>query len=77
MERAANVIPWVILAVVAVPILVIAFSKMRKKDEAGEHPAGETDADQERIEQEFEESERYQEEWRKEHRKEQDDTLIP
>jgi len=71
------VIPWIILAVVAVPILVIAFNRMRTKDEAGEHPADETAADQERIEQEFEESERYQEQWRKEHRKEQDDTLIP
>jgi hypothetical protein len=71
------VIPWIILAVVAIPILVIAFSKMRKKDETGEHPAGQTDADQEEIEKEFEESERYQEEWRKEHRKDSDDTLIP
>jgi len=71
------VIPWIILAVVAIPILVIAFSKMRTKDEAGEHPAGQTDADQEEIEKEFEESERYQEQWRKEHRKDNDDTLIP
>ncbi len=77
MEGAEDVIPWIILAVVAVPILVIAFSSMRKKDAAGEHPAGETEADQERIEQEFEESERYQEEWREEHRKEHDDTMIP
>ena len=77
MEGAEDVIPWIILAVVAVPILVIAFSSMRKKDAAGEHPAGQTEADQERIEQEFEESERYQEEWREEHRKEHDDTMIP
>lgn len=70
-------IPWIILAVVAVPIHVIAFRAARRKDEAGEHPAGETDAAQERIEQEFEESERYQAEWREEQRKHQDDTLIP
>jgi hypothetical protein len=70
-------IPWLIFAVVAVPVLVIAFNATRKKDAAGEHPAGETDTDRERIEQEFEESERYQAEWREEQRKHQDDTLIP
>jgi hypothetical protein len=71
------VIPWIIIAVVAVPLVVIAFRAMRRKDEAGEHPTGETDADRERTEQEFEESERYQAEWREEQRKHQDDTLIP
>ena len=70
-------IPWIIVAVIAVPILVIAYFAMRKKDDAGEHPTGETDADRERTEQEFEESERYQEQWREEQRKHQDDTLIP
>jgi flagellar biosynthesis/type III secretory pathway M-ring protein FliF/YscJ len=70
-------IPWLIVAVVAVPILVIAFSRMRKKDAAGEHPADETQADRERTEDEFEESERYQEQWRAEQKTHQDDTLIP
>ena len=70
-------IPWIILAVVAVPILVIAFRATRRSEAAGEHPAGEADADRERTEQEFEESERYQAEWREEQRKHQDDTLIP
>jgi len=70
-------IPWLIVAVVAVPILVVAFSRMRKKDDAGEHPAGETQADRDRTEDEFEESERYQEQWRAEQKKHQDDTLIP
>jgi uncharacterized membrane protein len=71
------VIPWIIVAVVAVPILVIAFNAMRKKDAAGEHPAGETEADRDRTEEEFAESERYQEEWRKEHRQEHDETMLP
>ena len=70
-------IPWIIVAVVAVPILIIAASKMRKKDATGEHPASETQADRDRIEDEFEESERYQEQWRAEQKKHQDDTLIP
>jgi hypothetical protein len=70
-------IPWIIIAVVAVPLVVIAFRAMRRKDETGEHPAGETEADRDRTEQEFEESERYQAEWREEQRKHQDDTLIP
>jgi len=70
-------IPWIIVAVVAVPCLVIAYRAMRKKDAVGEHPTGETQADRDRTEDEFEESERYQEQWRAEQKKHQDDTLIP
>ncbi len=70
-------IPWIIVAVVAVPILIVAASRMRRKDAVGEHPANETQADRDLVENEFEESERYQEEWRKEHRKEHDDELLP
>ncbi len=70
-------IPWIILAVVAVPLLVIAFRAMRRSTDAGEHTPSETDADRERTEREFEESERYQAEWREEQHRHHDDTLIP
>lgn len=70
-------LPVVIIVAVAIPLLVVAFRAMRRSDAAGEHPATETDADRERTEQEFEESERYQAEWRKEQHKHQDDTLLP
>ena len=68
-------IPWIILAVVAIPLLVIAFGAARRRDKAGEHPAGETDEQRRVIEQEYEESERYQEQWREEHKHEVDSPL--
>jgi hypothetical protein len=70
------VIPWIIFGVVAALVLVLGFGVMRSRS-AAEHPAGETDADRARNEQEFEEAERYQEEWREEQHKHSDDTLIP
>ncbi len=68
-------LPVLIVAVIAIPLLLLAFGAMRRSNSAGEHPAGETDADRLKTEQEFEESERYQAEWREEH-KHDDDTLI-
>ena len=62
-------LPVVIIAAVAIPLLVIAFLAMRRSTKAGEHPANETEADRRRNEQEFEEAERYQAELREqEHR---------
>jgi hypothetical protein len=56
---------------------VIAFLAMRRSKAAGEHPVGETAADRERTEDEFEEAERYQAEWREEHHSEVRDELLP
>ena len=64
--------PVIIFAAVAVPLLVIGFLAMRRSSGATEHPAAETDADRQRTEQEFEEAERYQEQWREEHKGELD-----
>jgi hypothetical protein len=60
------VLPIIIVAVIAIPLLVIAFAAMRRTKNEGEHPAGETDADRRRTEQEFAQAERYQEQWREE-----------
>ena len=60
-------LPIVIIAAVVVPLLVISFLVMRRSVSEDEHPSTETDADRRRIEEEFEESERYQEKWREEH----------
>jgi hypothetical protein len=60
------VLPIVIIAAVAIPLLAIAFFASRRRVSEGEHPAAETDAHRELIEQEYEESERYQAEWREE-----------
>jgi len=58
------VIPWIIMAVVAVPLVVIAFVATRRRTTAGEHPAGEDAAARARIEQEFADAEAYEAEWR-------------
>lgn len=65
-------LPVVIIAAVAVPLVVIAFLAMRRSTEAGEHTPGESDADRRRTEKEFEEAERYQEQWREEHKHDRD-----
>jgi type III secretory pathway component EscV len=62
------VFPVIIFVAVAVPILVIGFLVTRRSTAAGEHPAAESAADRARTEEEFEEAERYQEQWREEHK---------
>jgi hypothetical protein len=59
---AARVIPWLIFALVAVPLLVVGFVAARRRTAAGEHPAG----DAELTEQEFEAAEAYQAKWQEE-----------
>jgi cytochrome c oxidase assembly factor CtaG len=60
-------IPWIVMAVVAVPLVVIAFVVMRRKTAAGERLAD--DDAQARAEQEFEEAEAYETRWREEDKK--------
>jgi hypothetical protein len=57
-------IPWVIIAVVAVPLVVIAFMAMRRNRAANELLAS-NDAEA-RTEQEFAEAEAYEAKWREE-----------
>jgi len=57
-------IPWIIMAVVAVPLVVIAFVATRRRTIAGEHPAGEDAQARARIEEEFAAAEAYEAEWR-------------
>ena len=56
-------IPWLIFALVLVPILIVAFVAARKRTVAAEHPAGETAEDRAEMEREFAEAEAYQEKW--------------
>ena len=56
-------IPWIIFAVVVVPLVVIAFLAMRRKTAAGELPDDDAQA---RAEQEFAEAEAYDAKWREE-----------
>ena len=57
-------IPWIIFAVVLVPLVVIGFAATRKRTAAGEHPAGEDAQARARTEEEFAAAEAYEAEWR-------------
>jgi len=59
------VIPWIIFAVVVVPLVVIGFVATRRRTAAGEHPAGEDAQERARTEEEFAAAEAYEAEWRK------------
>ncbi len=61
-------LPVLIIVLVAVPLVVLAALTVRRSRVTGEHPPSEDDAARERTEREFEESERYQEQWRKDER---------
>lgn len=62
---------WIFVGV-AVPLVVIAFLAKQRATRGGEHPAEESEADRQRTEKEFEEAERYQEQWREEHKHDHD-----
>ena len=55
-------IPWIIIAVVAVPLVVVGFMAMRRNTAASE-PSHDANA-RARTEQEFAEAEAYEAEWR-------------
>jgi hypothetical protein len=57
-------IPWIIFAVVVVPLVVVGFVVTRRRKVAGEHPASEDADERERIEQEFADAEAYEAKWR-------------
>jgi len=58
------VIPWIILALVAVPLLVVGFMATGRRTIAAEHPASEDSRARARTEQEFAEAEAYEADWR-------------
>jgi hypothetical protein len=62
------VIPWLILAVVAVPLVVVGFASMRRRTAVAEHPPTEDAGARARTEREFAEAEAYEERWREEHK---------
>ena len=57
-------IPWLIFALVVVPLVVIVFAASRRRTAAGEHPASEDAQERARTEEEFAEAEAYEAEWR-------------
>ena len=59
-------IPWLVFAVVAVPLVVIGFVAMRRRTAFAEHPAAEDAEARARTEREFAEAEAYEQQWREE-----------
>jgi hypothetical protein len=59
---AASVFPWLIFAVVAVPLVLVAFVATRRRTAAGEQPAG----DEALTERELSEAEAYEAKWHEE-----------
>ena len=59
-------IPWIIFAVIVVPLVVVVFAATRRRTAAGEHPAGEDAEERAEIEREFAAAEAYEEKWREE-----------
>jgi hypothetical protein len=62
------VIPWIILAVVAIPLVVVAFVVTRRRTTAAELPASEDAQARARTEQEFAEAEAYEAKWREDNK---------
>ena len=70
-------IPWIIIAVVAVPLIVIAFLAMRRNTAAGELAAGD-DADARALaEKEFAEAEAYEAKWHEEDKERYHQERLP
>ena len=59
-------LPWIIIALVAVPLVVIGFVATRRRTAAAEHPASEDARTRALTEQEFAEAEAYEAKWREE-----------
>ena len=69
-------VPVIIFVVVLIPLLVIAFSAVRRSKQVGEHPVPEDDAVRQRTEDEFAAAEEYQEHWREEEKKHPRNTIV-
>jgi hypothetical protein len=69
--------PWILFALVAVPLVVVAFVATRRRTAAGEHPAGEDAGAGALTEQELAEAEAYEAEWREEDKKKYHEERLP
>lgn len=70
-------IPWLILALVVVPLLVVAFVAARRRTVAGEGLTSEDPQARARTEQEFAQAEAYEAKWREEERARHDQERFP
>ena len=70
-------IPWLIFAVVVVPLAVIGFAAARRRTAAGEHPATEDAQERALTEQEFAEAEAYEAKWREQDKERYHQERLP
>ena len=59
-------IPWIVFALIAVPLVIVAFVATRRRKIAGEHPANEDAQARALTEQEFADAEAYEAKWHEE-----------
>ena len=59
-------IPWIIVAVVVMPLVVVAFVVSRRQTQAGEANAPATEESRARTEHEFAEAEAFEAKWHEE-----------
>jgi hypothetical protein len=71
------VIPWLIFALVVVPLVVVAFVASRRRTAAGEHPASEDAQAKALTEQKFAEAEAYEAKWLEEDKEKHDKERLP
>ena len=69
-------IPWLIMAFVAVAFVVVGVAA-RRRTVAGEHPANEGAQERARTEQEFAEAEAYEAKWREEDKERYHQERLP
>jgi hypothetical protein len=60
------VVPWLIFAVIVVPLVVVAYLVLRRNTAAGEGTALQDAAEEERTEREFADAEAYEAKWHEE-----------
>ena len=70
-------IPWLIFAVVIVPLVVVAFAVARRRTSAGEHLSSEDAQERAEIEREFADAEAYEAKWHEEDKKEYRQERLP
>jgi hypothetical protein len=71
------VIPWLIFALVVVPLVVIGFVATRRRTVANERPATEDAQARARTEQEFAEAEAYEAKWHEEDKERYHQERLP
>ena len=70
-------IPWIIIAVVAVPLVVIGFLAMRRNTAASELAAGDDAEARALVQREFAEAEAYQAKWHEEDKERYHQERLP